>query len=70
MFRMAVLCVGAVCASSVALADFQYQQTTKITGGAMLSMLKMMSKFSGQMRQGLEPMTQTVLLKGNRMIIG
>ena len=32
--------------------DFQYQQTTKITGGAMLSMLKMMSKFSGQMRQG------------------
>jgi hypothetical protein len=67
MFRTAVLCVAALWASSIALADFQYQQTTKITGGAMLSMVKMMSRFSGQMRQALEPMTQSVFLKGNRM---
>ena len=56
-----------LCGASLAFGDFQYQQTTKITGGTMLTMLKMVGRFSGQARQGLEPVTQKVALKGNRM---
>ena len=61
--------LGAImlCGASLCFADFQYQQTTRITGGTMLSMMKMMGRFSKGVRQGLEPITQKVALKGNRM---
>ena len=49
------------------LADFTYQETTKITGGALVSMMKMASMFSKQAKKIGEPMTYTVYLKGNRM---
>jgi hypothetical protein len=49
------------------LADFTYQETTKITGGSIVSMMKMMSAFSSKVRQVGEPRTVTVYLKGNRM---
>ena len=49
------------------LADFTYQETTKITGGAIVSMMKMVSMFSKQARKIGEPVTYTVYLKGNRM---
>jgi len=45
-------------------ADFSYQETTTITGGAMQGMLKVASVFSKQLR---EPMKSTVAIKGNRM---
>jgi hypothetical protein len=43
------------------LADFQYQQTTKITGG----MVAGMARYAG--RQATEPVVNTVAIKGNRM---
>ncbi len=48
-------------------ADFQYQQTTQITGGSVVEMMKMMGVFSKQARQANEPITSMVYLKGNRM---
>ncbi len=49
------------------LADFTYQETTKITGGAIVSMMKMAAMFSKQAKKVGEPITYTVYLKGNRM---
>ena len=48
-------------------ADFSYQQTTQITGGSMLSMMKMAGAFSSQARKAGEPIVSTVYLKDNRM---
>ncbi len=45
-------------------ADFSYEQTSKITGGAMASMMKVMGALSKQLR---EPMVSTVIVKGDRM---
>ncbi len=59
-----VLCL--ILPSSV-FADFQYQETTKLTGGAMQNMMKFAGAFSKQARQANEPITSTVLVKGNRM---
>lgn len=59
--------IGGVLALSSAtglLADFQYTQTTKITGGMMAGMMKMAGAFSKQAR---EPMVSTIYVKGNRM---
>ena len=49
------------------LADFTYRETTTITGGAIVGMLKMASMFSKQARKVGEPTTSTVYLKGNQM---
>src|SRR5215831_10423956 len=67
MRRIAIFVSTVVVATGVAFADFQYQETTKITGGSLLSMMRMMGRFSGQARQSLDPITQTAYLKGNRM---
>jgi hypothetical protein len=48
-------------------ADFTYQQTTQITGGSIVTMMKMMGAFSSQARKANEPVVSTIYLKGNRM---
>ena len=48
-------------------ADFSYQQTTQITGGSMLSMLRMAGTLSSQARKAGEPIVSTLYLKGNRL---
>ena len=48
-------------------ADFRYQETTKITGGAMVGMMKFAGAFSKDAKKAMEPITSTVVLKGNRM---
>jgi hypothetical protein len=62
-----ILITAVLAAAALAFGDFQYQQTTTITGGSLLSMMRMMGRFSGQARQSLDPITQTTYLKGNRM---
>lgn len=52
---------------AVLFADFSYQQTTQITGGSILSMLKMAGALSKQARKAGEPIVSTVYLKDNRM---
>lgn len=51
--------------SCVALrADFSYQETTQMTGGALVSILRLGGPFT---RKAREPIVSTVLIKGNRM---
>lgn len=50
-----------------AFADFRYDETTKVTGGSILSMMRLVGAFSKEGRQANEPVTATVLVKGNRM---
>jgi len=49
-------------------ADFSYTETTQITGGAVLGMMKMAGTFSKQARQAGEPIVSNVTVKGNRMV--
>jgi hypothetical protein len=64
--QLAVL--GVVASLPAALqADFSYQQTTKMTGGAMMGAMRVAGVFS---RQAREPMTATVSVKGNRLVHG
>jgi len=58
-------CVLAI--PTVLFADFSYQQTTQITGGSMLSMIKMAGALSSQARKAGDPIVNTVYLKGNRL---
>ncbi len=64
--RIAVAGIALLLAGSVALADFTYEQTSKITGGALMGMVRVMGAFSKQMR---EPVKSTIAVKGDRMMI-
>jgi hypothetical protein len=52
-------------AGSSLLADFTYQETSTITGGMMMSMMKVAGVFSKQAR---EPIQSTIAIKGDRMV--
>ena len=65
--RLGVVLVLFIALPPWVFADFQYQETTKITGGSIVQMMKVAGVFSKQARQVTEPVTSTVLVKGNRM---
>jgi len=48
-------------------ADYTYQETTQLTGGSMLHMIKMAGAFSSQAKKAGDPIVSTVYIKGNRM---
>jgi len=48
-------------------ADFRYEETTKITGGAIVGMMKFAGAFSRDAKQAMAPVTSTVLVKGDQM---
>lgn len=48
------------------LADFKYDQSSKMTGGAMMAMMKMAARFS---KGALDGQNSTVAVKGNRMVM-
>jgi hypothetical protein len=50
------------------LADFTYDQTSQLTGGAILQVMHMASLFSKNSRKMTQPILTTVSIKGNRMI--
>ena len=52
---------------TLALADFQYSETTKVTGGSIVSLAKFAGTFSKQARSVTDPMTSSIYVKGNRM---
>jgi hypothetical protein len=52
-------------ASPALLADYSYQETTLLTGGSMLSLMKMAGALSSQARKAGEPVVSSVYLKGN-----
>ncbi|HEY2015652.1 MAG TPA: hypothetical protein VGH38_19245, partial [Bryobacteraceae bacterium] len=69
MFRTVVTTTALLTlAASTMLADFSYQETTKITGGMLVSAMKMAGVFSKQARQAGEPTQSTVAVKGDRMV--
>lgn len=53
--------------STFVWADFSYQQTTQITGGSMMQMVKSLGAFSSSARKIGDPQLSTVFLKDNRM---
>ena len=66
MFRRVVTMAGIMAVAVLQLpADFTYRETTTITGGAMLSMMKVVGVFSKQAR---EPVQSTVAVKGEKML--
>jgi hypothetical protein len=52
-------------AGSSLLADFTYQETSTITGGMMMSMMRIAGAFNKQAR---EPIQATIAVKGDRMV--
>ena len=48
-------------------ADFRYDETTQITGGTVVSMMKLAGAFSKDAKKAMDPVTSTVLVQGNRM---
>jgi hypothetical protein len=55
-------------ASSTLWADFSYREKSTITGGMMMSMLRMAGAFSKNARAAGEPMVSTVAVKGDQMV--
>ena len=49
-------------------ADFSYDQTSKITGGMMVSMMRVAGAFSKDAKKAGEPTVSTIAVKGNRML--
>jgi hypothetical protein len=69
MLRKVVTVTGVLTlASSTLLADFSYQEKSTLTGGAMLSMLKVAGVFSKGAREAREPIVSTVAVKGDKMV--
>jgi hypothetical protein len=64
--RFAILAL-ALGAPSFLFADYTYQQTTQITGGSVMSMMKMAGAFSSQARKAGDPVVSTIYLKDNRL---
>jgi len=48
-------------------ADYTYQQTTQLTGGSMLTMVKSVGFLSSQARHAGDPVVSTIYLKDNRL---
>ncbi len=51
-----------------AFADISYQETTQITGGSMMDIIKMAGAFSSQAKQATAPITSTVMVHGGQMV--
>jgi hypothetical protein len=66
-FQKLIMLACILATPAVLFADFSYQQTTQITGGSIVSMLKMVGAFSSQARKAGDPIVSTVYLKDNRM---
>ncbi|HEY4051485.1 MAG TPA: hypothetical protein VGM27_31880 [Acidobacteriaceae bacterium] len=56
-----------VATPSSLFADFSYQETNQMTGGALLGMMRMAGMLSSQAHQANQPIQSYIYLKGNRM---
>ncbi len=62
---LAVILIGA---AAPLYGDFTYQSTSKITGGALVGMMKFAGAFSKDARKVMDPISSTTSIKGNRMV--
>ena len=65
--RYALLSLALAVPAALYAGDYTYQQTTQITGGSLLQMMKTVSIFSSQARHMGDPVVSTIYLKGNRL---
>jgi len=65
--RYSLILALTLAASPLLFADYTYQESTQITGGSLLSMMKLAGRFSSQARKAGEPVVSTIYLKDNRM---
>jgi hypothetical protein len=59
--------VPAMLIAPCAYADFTYTETTQITGGSVMQLMKVAGTFSKAAREAGAPVVSTVIVKGNRM---
>lgn len=62
-----LISLALVLPASLHAADYTYQQTTQLTGGSMLQMMKSVGVFSSQARHIGDPVISTIYLKDNRL---
>src|SRR5438874_7340355 len=67
MFQKLGIPILLACVPACLLADFSYEESTKVTGGMMAGVMKFAGAFSKQAR---EPIQSTVAVKGNRLLHG
>jgi carbon monoxide dehydrogenase subunit G len=61
---LSLFSITACLSTATLMADFSYQQNSKITGGAIAGAMRVAGAFSSKAR---EPMAATILVKGHRM---
>ena len=64
---MALVFSVLLAAGGISQADFKYTQSSKMTGGSLMTMAKTLGAFSKSARQMNEPQLTTNMVKGNRM---
>ena len=62
-----VLAAAIVLSARLYASDYTYQQTTQLTGGSLLKMMKTVGVFSSQARHAGDPIVSTIYLKDNRL---
>ncbi len=65
--RLCAVLILFISIPSFVFADYTYQETTQITGGSLVSMMKMAGMFSSQARKMGDPIVSTIYIKDNRM---
>ncbi len=65
--RAALAAALVLCLSCTCFADFQYTETSKITGGAAAGAMKFAGVFSKDARQATQGTNSTISLKGNKL---
>jgi hypothetical protein len=66
-FQKLTILVFVLAMPALLFADFSYQESSQITGGSIVGILKMARAFSKEARKAGEPIVTTVYLKGNRL---
>ncbi|MDQ6679089.1 MAG: hypothetical protein M3Z09_17535 [Acidobacteriota bacterium] len=61
------ICLWLLAVSPVLRADFTYESTTKITGGALVGMMKFAGAFSKDARKMMDAIPSTAIVQGSRM---
>jgi hypothetical protein len=67
LFKRVLVSLVVVLPTSLYAGDYTYQQTTQITGGSLLKMMKTVGVFSSQARHMGDPIVSTIYLKDDRL---
>ncbi len=65
--KCAFISIALVLPATLYAGDYTYQQTTQITGGSLLQMMKTVGVFSSQARHIGDPVVSSIYLKDNRL---